>query len=331
MKFKILDTTLRDGSYVNNFNIDQIQTFDICRKLDEIGFGFIEVGHGLGLNATNFKNMKGCCSDKQWMLSASKAVKNNKWGMFFIPGIGRKEDIITAAEMGMDFIRIGANANKYEKALPYIELAKKHKLMVHSNFMKSYAIKPKDLAKIGKISENSGSDVNCIVDSAGCMLPEEVKEYVGELKSRTSIKVGFHGHNNLGLAISNSIEAINNDADIIDTSIRGLGRSAGNTISEIFLSVLSRLGHVHSFDILKVFDLAEEHIDCILKNYKQVDTLSVLSGLTKFHSSFTPIIQRFAKKYDIDTRILIIELCKINIIDADENDLITICKRLTTK
>ena len=241
MKFKILDTTLRDGSYVNNFNIDQNQTFNICKNLDDIGFDFIEVGHGLGLNATTFENMKGCCSDKQWMLSASKAVKNNKWGMFFIPGIGRKEDIISAVDMGMDFIRIGANVDSFEVALPYIELAKKHNLIVHSNYMKTYAINPKDLAKIGKISENSGNDVNCIVDSAGCMLPEDVKDYVGELKSNTSIAVGFHGHNNLGLAISNSLEAINSGADIIDTSVRGLGRSAGNTVSEIFLSVLERL------------------------------------------------------------------------------------------
>lgn len=331
MNFKILDTTLRDGSYVNNFNIDQNQTFDICKKLDEIGFDFIEVGHGLGLNATTFEKMKGCCSDKQWMLSASKAVTKNKWGMFFIPGIGRKEDIVSAADLGMDFIRIGANVDRYEEALPYIELAKKQNLIVHSNYMKTYAIKPKDLGKIGKISENSGSDVNCVVDSAGCMLPEEVKEYVSELKSRSSIKVGFHGHNNLGLAISNSIEAINNGADIIDCSVRGLGRSAGNTVSEIFLSVLTRLGYDHNFDILKVFDLAEKHIDHILKNYKQTDTLSVLSGLTKFHSSFTPIIQKFAKKYDLDPRILIIELCKVNIINANENDLITICQRLTEK
>lgn len=328
INFKLLDTTLRDGSYVNNFNINAKTTFEVASKLDDIGFHFIEIGHGLGMNATSFPSMRGVCTDIEWMKAAVKSVKKNKWGMFFIPGIGRFEDIDIASEYGMDFIRIGANANEFDKALPYVEYAKKKGLIVNTNFMKTYAVNSDQILEIAKKCENSGSDLNCIVDSAGCMLPESVEEYVNKLKIGTKIPIGFHGHNNLGMAISNSLAAIHAGADVIDTTLRGLGRSAGNTVTEIFLCVLERYGFQHDFDLFKIYDVSEKYIDKILNNYIQVNSLSIISGFTKFHSSFTKRVDDIAKIYEIDPRKLITELCKIDIIDAPEDLLHKLSKKI---
>lgn len=325
---KILDTTLRDGSYVNNFQIDAKTTEVVVKSLDEIGFDYIEVGHGLGMNATTFDSMKGKCSDIEWINAAKKNICKSKWGMFFIPGIGRFEDIALAADVGMDFIRIGANIDEYSRAIPYIKEAKRRGLFVCANFMKTYGFNYKQAALVAKMAESEGCDLNCIVDSAGCMLPEDVKGYVSEFKSTSNAQVGFHAHNNLGMAISNCLMAIDLNVDVIDTSVRGMGRSAGNAVAEILLLVLDRLSIPHQYDIYKILDLAESIIDPIMKGYQQVDSMSVLSGYAKFHSSFTPQLIEVAKSNNVDPRKLLVELCKENCLHVNKELLMSAVQRI---
>jgi 4-hydroxy-2-oxovalerate aldolase len=320
-KIEILDTTLRDGSYVNNFRINADTTFEVVKGLDKAGIDYIEVGHGLGMNATTFENMKGICSDVEWIEATLKGINKSKWGMFFIPGIGRMEDIDLAASYNMDFIRIGANVDEYDRAAPFIERAKEKGMFVCANFMKTYALPYNEIGNWAAKAVDYGSDLVCIVDSAGAMLPHEVEGYVKAVKNVTDRKIGFHGHNNLGLAISNSIRAAELGVDVIDTSLRGLGRSAGNTVAEIFILVLERMGITLGYDIYDFLDVSERFIDPILNDYKQVDSFSILSGYAKFHSSFMPIIDLYSKQYDIDPRKLIVELCKKTCINAP-NDVV---------
>ena len=320
-KIKILDTTLRDGSYVNNFKINAHTTFEVVKGLDNACIDYIEVGHGLGMNATTFENMKGICSDVEWIEATLKGIKNSKCGMLFITGIGRMEDIDLAASYNMDFIRIGANADEFDKAAPFIERAKKKGMFVCANFMKTYALPYNQIGCWAARAVDYGSDLVCIVDSAGAMLPDEVEGYMKAIQNVTDKQIGFHGHNNLGLAISNSVRAAELGAEVIDTSLRGLGRSAGNTVTEIFILVLERMGINLGYDIYNFLDLSEKFIDPILNGYKQVDSLSILSGYSKFHSSFMPVIDLYSKKYDIDPRKLLVELCKETCMNAP-NDLV---------
>ncbi len=318
-KIDILDTTLRDGSYVNNFQINADTTYEVVKGLDNAGIDYIEVGHGLGMNATTYDNMKGICSDAEWIEATLRGVKNSKWGMFFIPGIGRMEDIDLAASYNMDFIRIGANIDEYDRAAPFIERAKNKGMFVCANFMKTYALPYKEVGGWAAKAVEYGSDLVCIVDSAGAMLPNEVEGYVKAVQDVTDKQIGFHGHNNLGLAISNSVKATELGVDVIDTSLRGLGRSAGNTVTEIFILVLERMGIDLGYDIYKFLDVSEKYVDPILNGYKQVDSFSILSGYSKFHSSFTPVIEEYSKKYGVDARKLIVELCKNTCMNAPKD------------
>lgn len=318
-KIEILDTTLRDGSYVNNFQINADTTYEVVKGLDNAGIDYIEVGHGLGMNATTYDNMKGICSDAEWIEATLRGVKNSKWGMFFIPGIGRMEDIDLAASYNMDFIRIGANIDEYDRAAPFIERAKNKGMFVCANFMKTYALPYKEVGGWAAKAVEYGSDLVCIVDSAGAMLPNEVEGYVKAVQDVTDKQIGFHGHNNLGLAISNSVKATELGVDVIDTSLRGLGRSAGNTVTEIFILVLERMGIDLGYDIYKFLDVSEKYVDPILNGYKQVDSFSILSGYSKFHSSFTLVIEEYSKKYGVDARKLIVELCKNTCMNAPKD------------
>jgi 4-hydroxy 2-oxovalerate aldolase len=315
---KILDTTLRDGSYVIDFQFTAAQTYEIAKKLDEVGFPFIEIGHGLGLGATSRSDLKGGATDEEWLDCASAAVTRGKWGAFFIPGIGDYKDIDLACRYGMDFIRIGANVDSYERAGPYVRYAKEKGLFVCANFMKTYALPYEAVGRTAAMASSYGADLNCIVDSAGAMLPHDVEGYVAAIRNETDKLIGFHGHNNLGLANINSIRAFELGVDVIDASLRGMARSAGNTVTEMLLLAINRMGFDLGYDIFQVMDISERYVDSLTAGYRQVDSESILSGYAKFHSSFAPVVHKVAGKYGIDSRKLIVELCKIDCVNARE-------------
>ena len=96
---EILDCTLRDGSYVNNFGFTKKNTKDICSVLEKSGINFIEVGHGIGLGASKKTKFKAFESDENYILAAKKSTQRSKIGVFAIPGIATKSDILNAKKM----------------------------------------------------------------------------------------------------------------------------------------------------------------------------------------------------------------------------------------
>ncbi|HPN84506.1 MAG TPA: 4-hydroxy-2-oxovalerate aldolase, partial [Victivallales bacterium] len=259
--FKILDCTLRDGSYVNRFQFSIHETKYICAELEKCGLEHIEVGHGLGLGAYKLGGeYSAAASDEEYLTAASDALKKSHFGTFCIPGIATIEDIDIANQYGMRLIRIGTNVDAVESSKPYVERAKKYGMTVCANYMKSYSVPPREFAKKVKISESYGVDVIYLVDSAGGMLPSEVESYITAIKEASGIKIGFHGHNNLGLAVANSLKAIEMGAYFVDCSLQGLGRSGGNAPTEQFVLITSKLGHKNNIDIFRLLDLSFDTI-----------------------------------------------------------------------
>lgn len=328
---KLLDTTVRDGSYVIDFQFSAHDTSAIAARLDDAGVHYIETGHGLGLGAGKRADMLSADSDERYLEATALAVKNNKWGMFFIPGIGRIEDIELAFKYGMKFIRIGTNVTEIEESRKYIEKAKSLGMYVFANYMKTYALSAAEVGKLSRRSADFGTDVVCVVDSAGGMMPEEVRDYINAIKDNVSIEVGFHGHNNLGLAIANSLVAVECGAGVIDTSVRGMGRSSGNAVTEMFLFALKRRGVDLGIDTTKILDLAEKIIDPFMKNYKQVDSVAVISGYAQFHSSFQSKVFKYAKQYGVDPRELIVQLTMNDKVNAPDELLIRISEEIISR
>ncbi|MBB1485632.1 4-hydroxy-2-oxovalerate aldolase [Oceanospirillum sediminis] len=326
---QILDCTLRDGSYEVDFQITAECTASMCKKIEKSGIKFIEVGHGVGLRASQKGYGVAAASDTDYMLSAGASVSGNAyWGMFCIPGISLLDDIRKASDHGISFLRIGTNVADYRSAEKFIELAKSLGIFVCSNFMKSYASTPSDFAEVSCNAYDSGSDLIYIVDSAGGMLPSEIEDYAHHIREKNkNIKLGFHGHNNLGLAIANSLCAYELGFSLIDTSIGGLGRSAGNAPTEQFVSTLIRAGYHPGIDPVEILDIYEENVKPL--SGLNLDPINVVSGLSLFHSSYLPVIKRYSTKYRVDPRRLIIELCELNKVDAPEALVETLAKKLS--
>jgi len=313
----ILEVTLRDGSYLIDFQFTAEDTANIASALEAIGFRWIEVGHGLGLNASEAGKGMAAASDEEYLEATAQSLTKAKWGTFFIPGIGRDDDLRLAARYGMSFVRIGTNVTEALQAEPYIALAKELGFIVSYNAMKSYAVSPEEFGRIvGKV-HSWGADIACLVDSAGSMDPDLVAAYLRAAKSESACPLGYHGHDNLSLAMANTLRAIEEGAVLVDSSLQGMGRSAGNCVTEVLVAILQRRGMMSHIDLKAAMDVGKGLIQPLLGK-RGIDPMAVTSGVAKFHSSFTEKVQGYAHKHHIDVRDLIVRLCQEDQVSAPD-------------
>ncbi len=318
MTIKILDTTLRDGSNAINFQFDRELTQKILSDLEKGGIEWIEMGHGLGLGATKKCGKSAPLSDEEYMDLAKNTLKEANFGFLILKKFGEKKDIKLAAERGARFIRIGANITEINQIEDYIRYAKEQGLIVFIALMKAYAVTSmKEYVKILQKLEKWGVDIVTLMDSAGTMVPEKVKKYIDQGKMNINISLGFHAHNNLQLAIANTMTAIKAGADYVDVSVGGLGRSAGNAPTEILAILLEKYGWGKTLDYKVLSDLNDNHIFPLIKGQNRFSSEALTFGFAGFHSSFFPIVQKVVKEYpSVDYRDLVIKLSieeKVNV------------------
>ncbi len=264
------------------------------------------------------------------MKAAKSSLKRAKYGMFCIPGIATLRDLDLARDYGMDFIRIGTNVDAIESAKPFIEKARKFGMLVAANFMKSYALSPREFALKVRRAEDYGADIVYFVDSAGGMLPGTIETYIREIQKKSKIELGFHGHNNLGLALANTLRAAELGVRYLDASLQGLGRSSGNACTEMLVAALEKSGLKTGIHFLKLLKAGQELVQPLI-DQRGESALDIVAGYAEFHSSYMPKILKCAAKYQVDPEILIIEACKISKVDVDEKKLNALAQKISKK
>jgi len=328
-----LECTLRDGSYAIDYQFSTEDTQRITRELMGAGFKWIEVGHGIGLGASDKGFGESKATNVDYIKAAKKASEGTDAivGVFYIPGIGEARQMEEAVDAGLDFIRVGTNITEYETGEPAIKLAKSLGLMVSVNLMKSYAVDAGTFARTCREVEEYGTDVVVLVDSAGGMLPDEVREYSEAGLDAVDIPLGFHGHNNFQLAIANCLTAWKAGVRILDVSIRGMGRSAGNAQTEILVTLFEKQGVKTGIDILKMMDIGEKFVVPLMPAQKGVDDVAVATGAGKFHSSFLPKVKKVADEMGVDLRELIMRVGDAEMVHPDEELVMDLAQELARR
>ena len=324
---KILDTTLRDGSYAVDFKFSCEDVSEFTRKLEILNMDYIEIGHGMGLNASSFERGIAMNSDVEYMDAAKSSLDHTPFGFFCIPGIARFEDLETAKEHGVSFVRIGVNADQFEKAIDYIVKAKELGFTVMTNFMKSYLVSPEIFAGNAKEAKGYGADYVYIVDSSGGMLPEQIERYYDKTRELSDIKIGFHGHNNLGLAVSNTIFCVKKGFDIVDCSLQGLGRSLGNASTEMVVMTLDKMGYSLDIDLPRLLEYGYVLMSN-LGNKQAYNPLDLICGYTDFHSSNLKYIYKCCNETHVDPLRLILAYSKINKREVNYDELCEVAHSL---
>lgn len=320
---EILDCTLRDGSYAVDFSFTKSDAACISYKMHQLGFPYIEVGHGIGLGASAKGMGVAAATDLEYMQEAC-----GNWGMFCIPGIAELDDVRMLAHQGAGFIRIGSDIANVETCEPYIDLARERGLHVFSNLMKSYAVPIPEFVAAAKKCLDYGSQCIYIVDSAGGMLPSDIDRYATALRNEinVNVKLGFHGHNNIGMALANALTAVELDFAVIDTTLQGIGRSGGNVATELFIAVTNVCGlNVYKGDPIAVMQVGEDFIRPLLHD-TGLYSLDITAGMAQFHSSYMPRILEVARKNRIDPRRLIAEISLVDKVNCPM-DLVERCAK----
>lgn len=331
MNTKILDVTLRDGSYELDFQISGEDEIQVGTALMRAGIEYVELGHGQGLNASSPLHGVAKCTDLEYLEIAEENLSGVKYGFFCIPGIARLEDLELLKNHGGSFVRVGANADlkSQEGTVPFIERAKELGLIVFANYMKTYCA-PLDLfEKCVKLSDKAGADYLTIVDSAGCMFPEDIKMYYDIIKNTAvrEVGVGFHGHDNLGFAVYNTVYAATLGCDFIDTSLQSLGRGAGNASTEQVIAVLQKKYGFDDYSLPELMKFSEDYLRPKVK-FKGVSGLDTYCGIAGFHSGYMNSIRQVAMEFGVSPYSLIVAYCKHDRIYMNEDLLREIAKEI---
>lgn len=324
----VTEVALRDGSHAirHQYTIEQVTK--VARALNDAGVPYIEVAHGDGLGGSSEQYGLSLTDEMKLIEAAVSVCDQTKVAVLLIPGIGTMSDLKQAAEIGAKMARVATHVTEADVSPQHINLAKELGMETVGFLMMSHMAPVNKLVEQAKLMESYGADTVYIVDSAGALLPNEVRERIRALRQSLTINIGFHGHNNLSLAMANALVAIEEGATRIDGSVRCLGAGAGNTQTEVLVAVLERMGLKSGIDLYKVMDLAENIVAPILKKPQEITKDSLVMGYAGVYSSFLLHAQRAAKKLKIDPRDILIELGKRKVVGGQEDMIIDVATEI---
>lgn len=328
-KIIITDSSLRDGNHAvkHTISLDSIKRY--CQFADEAKIPIIEVGHGNGLGASSLLIGQSPYTDKEVLTVARENLKTSKLGIHIIPGIATiKKDIDQAIDLGVDIFRVATHCTEATVSKSHIEYLKNKGKEVFGVLMMSALADTYTLIKNAKIMEDYGADAIIIMDSTGTYLPSEVMERIWELKTYLGIDIGFHAHDNLGLAIANSLVAAQAGAKYIDGCIRGFGAGAGNAHLEMLIPVLEKDGFKIGIDFQKVIIEADKVMDYLVPNAPVSTPVNVLTGLNKLFSGFEKPIIKASKLFGIEYSSLIFELGNRKLVAGQEDLILEVAQKL---
>jgi len=316
---RVTDTTLRDGSHAMRHQFTREQVRAIVAALDEAGVPVIEVTHGDGLAGSSIQYGFSATSELELIEEAAKTAKRAKIAALLLPGIGTRRELSAAIERGIKVVRIATQCTEADISEQHFGMAKEMGLETVGFLMMAHMRPPEFLAEQAALMESYGADCVYIVDSAGAMLPDDVRRRVAALKERLSIQVGFHAHNNLGLAIGNTLAAIEEGADQVDGCVRGLGAGAGNAPTELIAAVLDKLGINPGLDVFKLMDAAEYIVAPIMPYQPIPDRDAITIGYAGVYSTFLLHARHIAAEFGLDPREILVELGRRQAVAGQED------------
>ena len=303
MKSAIYEVFFRDGSYAVDFGFTVRHMEIIGAAMERNGFPYVEIGHGYGLGAERAWFPAAAQTDEEYLKAASRIFHGTAYGVFFIPGIGRIDDIRMAIGHGIRFISVGQNITAIEETEEAVRFAKQQGLHATVCMMKAHL--PDDAAFAEKVRRISGwgPDCICIMDSAGCLTPDMVRRKVEQIRAAGGA-AGFHGHNNLQLATANAFAAAEAGAVRLDASLGGLGRSAGNAHTEILCALFERLGRPLSPTLARIEPVLDAAREAGIGLPLAVPLTDILLGLYGLHSSIAPALDEEAARHGVAKALL---------------------------
>jgi 4-hydroxy-2-oxovalerate/4-hydroxy-2-oxohexanoate aldolase len=315
------DMCLRDGMHAKREQISVEQMVKVATAMDEAGMPYIQVTHGAGLGGNSLQHGFALSSNEEYISAVASKMQKAVVSVLLIPGLGTMRELKAAYDAGARSVHVATHCTEADTSPQHIAYARKLGMDTTGFLMMAHLHTVEGLVQQAKLMESYGAQTVYITDSAGYMLPNDVKARVHALRQalKPETEIGFHGHHNMGMGIANSIAAIEEGATRIDGSVAGLGAGAGNTPLEVFAAVCERMGIETGCDLFKLMDIAEETIVPMMDHMVRVDRSSLTLGFAGVYSTFLLHAERASKRYGIPARDILVELGRKKMIGGQED------------
>jgi 4-hydroxy-2-oxovalerate/4-hydroxy-2-oxohexanoate aldolase len=320
-KVTVHDMTLRDGMHPKRHLMTLEQMKTIAVGLDEAGVPLIEVTHGDGLGGASVNYGFPAHSGAEYLGAVIPLMKRAKVSALLLPGIGTVDHLKMAKELGVATIRVATHCTEADVAEQHITLARKLDLDTVGFLMMSHMNSVEGLIDQAKLMEGYGANCVYVTDSAGHMLPDDVRTKLGAVRAalKPETELGFHGHHNLAMGVANSIAAIEVGATRIDAAAAGLGAGAGNTPMEVLVAVADMMGIETGVDVFKIQDVAEDLVVPIMDFPIRLDRDALTLGYAGVYGSFLLFAKRAEAKYGVPAREILVEMGRRGMVGGQED------------
>ncbi len=325
-KIYLQDVTLRDGMHAIKHQYSKEKIKEIAIALDKAGIDAIEISHGDGLAGGSFNYGFGKHTDWEWLEGIREELTHAKLTTLVLPGIATIHDLKKARDLGVESVRIATHCTEADISPQHIAAAKDLGMDVGGFLMMAHMSSPSDLAQQAKIMEDAGADCVYVTDSAGALLMDGVRDRINAFKDvlHADTEIGIHCHHNLSLGVANTVVALQCGANRLDASLAGMGAGAGNAPLEVLVAVLNKMGAEHNADVYKLMDAADDLVRPLQERPVRVDRETLSLGYAGVYSSFLLHSERAAQKYGLDTRAILEELGKRNMVGGQEDMIVDV-------
>lgn len=327
-RIRIIDSTLRDGMHAVSHQFSTEDMATIASALEKAGIQAIDVSHGDGLGGSSLQYGFSRHSDEEYLKAVSEVVHTAKISVLLIPGIGTIHDLEMAAANHARIVRVATHATEADIAAQHIKAAKRLGMEAIGFLMMSHMVDANKLLEQAKIFESCGADMVYVTDSAGAMTPQDVRTRIEIVKQEISIPIGFHAHNNLGLAVANTLQAIECGAASVDATLKGLGAGAGNCPTEVLAAVLKKTGVETGIDLYGIMDAADDIVVPRMHRPITIDKNSLTIGYAGVYGSFLLHAIKAANQFGVDARDILCEMGQRKTVGGQEDMIMNVAYEL---